>query len=248
MEGFHKYARFGLSAFIHHQIARYTQAPDTLGLTERADTISAGRKDRPVGDRKQTFMQGHVSAKVRVRSSATTPWLKWGLSVRLLEKNKTDGRCIHHVSRIRSDSMSVRAYAQFFNTKAPLFTRQYVSNHFIWSNEFGKTRRVRFGGELDIPHTGTHLSAGVENVQNLIYFDESSLPTQHRPNIQVFSATLDQHLRVGILNWHNTVTYQKNSDSHVLPMPDLSVYSNLYLLFRIATLKVQLGVDCNYMT
>ena len=84
-------------------------------------------------------------------------------------------------------------------------------------NEFGKTRRVRFGGELDIPHTGTHLSAGVENVQNLIYFDESSLPTQHRPNIQVFSATLDQHLRVGILNWHNTVTYQKNSDSHVSP-------------------------------
>ena len=60
--------------------------------------------------------------------------------------------------------MSVRAYAQFFNTKAPLFTRQYVSNHFIWSNEFGKTRRVRFGGELDIPHTGTHLSGHAESI------------------------------------------------------------------------------------
>lgn len=246
MEGFHKYARFGLSAFIHHQIARYTQAPDTLGLTEGLTPYPLAEKIAPSVTENRLYAGARLSksqgAIIRYNAMAEV-----GLIGAAAGEIKLTGD-VSTRFRIRSDSMSVRAYAQFFNTKAPLFTRQYVSNHFIWSNEFGKTRRVRFGGELDIPHTGTHLSAGVENVQNLIYFDESSLPTQHRPNIQVFSATLDQHLRVGILNWHNTVTYQKNSDSHVLPMPDLSVYGNLYLLFRIATLKVQLGVDCNYMT
>ena len=45
------------------------------------------------------------------------------------------------------------------------------------------------------------------------------------------------------------VTYQKTSNKDVLPLPDLSVYSNLYLLFHIAKiLRVQLGGDVRYWT
>lgn len=110
------------------------------------------------------------------------------------------------------------------------------------------TRRLRFGGELDIPQTWTNISAGMENVQNLIYFGNDACPVQHSGNIQVFSATLRQDLKFGIFNWQNSITYQTSGNSDVLPMPAVSVFSNMFLLFRVATLHVQFGVDCNYMT
>lgn len=31
--------------------------------------------------------------------------------------------------------------------------KRFISNHFAWQNDFGKIRRVRVGGTLDIPHT-----------------------------------------------------------------------------------------------
>ena len=74
------------------------------------------------------------------------------------------------------------------------------------------------------------------------------MPQQHGSNIQTFSARLDQKLRLGILHWDNRVTYQKTSDDYILPIPQLAIYSNLYLKFKVATLYVQLGVDCDYYT
>lgn len=125
----------------------------------------------------------------------------------------------------------------------------YVSNYFIWKNDFSKTRRLRFGGELTIPHSGTKISVGVENVQNLIYFNEQSLPTQHGGSIQVFSATLNQNFHYRALHWDNRLLYQTSSEKSVLALPTLSVYSNLYLQFIIArVLHVQFGIDCDYYT
>lgn len=125
----------------------------------------------------------------------------------------------------------------------------YVSNHFIWRNSFGKTRRVRFGGDLFLGRTSTLLTARVENLQNLIYFGEDGMPRQAGSNIQVVSLGLTQNFRVGILNWDNRITYQTSSDDAVLPLPKLAVYSNLYLLFKVArVLDVQFGVDCDYYT
>ena len=42
---------------------------------------------------------------------------------------------------------------------------------------------------------------------------------------------------------------QTSSDDRVLPLPKFAVYSNLYLLFKVArVLHVQFGVDCDYYT
>ena len=63
------------------------------------------------------------------------------------------------------------------------------------------------------------------------------------------SAAIDQKLQFGIFNWNNRVTYQTSTNERVLSLPKLAVYSNMFLLFRIAkVLHVQLGVDCNYYT
>ena len=60
---------------------------------------------------------------------------------------------------------------------------------------------------------------------------------------------MHQDFRVGILNWNNKITYQTSSNQDVLALPKLAVYSNLFLLFKVAkVLDVQFGIDCNYYT
>ncbi len=123
----------------------------------------------------------------------------------------------------------------------------YVSNHFIWASDSGKIRRFTVGGKLNIPHTRSFINVGVENVQNLIYFDQSGMPVQNGGSVQVFSASLQQNFKAGILHWNNSLTYQTSTDDRVLPLPKFSVYSNLYLLFKVSkVLHVQFGVDCDY--
>ncbi len=151
--------------------------------------------------------------------------------------------------RLLGDSVRVTAYGLFANEAAPYLLKNYVSNYFIWHNDFGKTRRLRFGGELEIPQTSTLINVGVENIQNNIYFNDQSLPVQHGGSVQVLSASLQQNFRVGILNWRNKVTFQTSSDQSVIPLPKLAIYSNLFLRFRVAkVLYVDFGLDCDYYT
>ena len=69
-------------------------------------------------------------------------------------------------------------------------------------------------------------------------------------NIQVLGATLKHDLALGIFHWDNEITYQKSSNQDVLPLPDLTLYSNLYLKFKLAkkVLSVELGADVRYFT
>lgn len=151
--------------------------------------------------------------------------------------------------RLWNDTVQLRAYGFFKNTEPSYFYKKYTSNHFIWDNDFGKTRRMRVGGEFNIKRWRTKLNVGVENIQNYIYFDNNSLPRQESSMIQVFHAKLNQDFKFGVFNWENEIVYQKSSKPSIIPLPELSVYSNMYLLFRIAkVLHVQLGVDCRYYT
>ncbi len=151
--------------------------------------------------------------------------------------------------KLLGDSVTITGYGRFRNEAAPYLMNHYVSNHFIWDNDFGKTRSFRVGGRLSIPHTGTFLTAGVENIQNYIYFNKNCMPVQHGGSVQIFSATLNQDLSFGPFNWNNKVTYQTSSEQGIIPLPKLAIYSNMFLSFKVArVLDVQLGVDCDYYT
>ena len=114
--------------------------------------------------------------------------------------------------------------------------------------------------------TRTALTVGVENIKNYAYFATDKIAyndeggqfagysnrisvKQYGGSVQVFSARLNQNFKFGILHWDNEVAYQKTSNQDILPLPDLSAYSNLYIVFRIAkVLRVQLGGDVRYFT
>ncbi|MBQ2596175.1 MAG: hypothetical protein II578_05870, partial [Bacteroidaceae bacterium] len=58
-----------------------------------------------------------------------------------------------------------------------------------------------------------------------------------------------QDFKFGPVHWDSQATYQKSSDEKVLPLPQVTLYTNLYLLFRYArVLRVQIGADMRYFT
>lgn len=251
IEGFHKYAKFGLAAFLTHEYRSYTQAVDSVTNPRNpADKIPGltpypyDTEVDPKGNENFVWVGGELSKRTGslLRYDATA---RFGLLGRAIGDVELKGNIGTHIPLL-GDTLSIEASGRFSNEAAPYLMNNYVSNHFIWKNDFAKTRRTRIGGTIAYPKSHTRIGLDVENVENLLYFDSIAMPAQHAKNIQVVSANLRQDFRAGILNWENNLTWQKSTDKAILPLPELAVYSNLYILFRVATLKVQLGVDCDW--
>lgn len=250
IEEFNKFAKFGLSAFVTHQIRNYKQTTDTI---DRVVPLPDGLSPYPVGKvpgshSENLLWVGGQLTKQRGSILTYDATARFGLIGPAVGDLEIDGR-VNTRFPLFGDSVSITGYGRFRNVAAPYLMNHYVSNHFIWDNDFGKTRSLRLGGILNIPHTRTYINAGVENVQNLIYFGPDCLPVQAGGSVQVVSASLHQDFKFGPLVWQNRVTLQTSSDETVIPLPKLAVYSNLSLNFKVAgVLHVQLGVDCDYYT
>lgn len=253
IEGFQKWAKFGLSAYISYQTQRYKQAtyysnPElTEEEIEALTPLPHNFNVSPQITKNMLWVGGRLQKDKGslLRYSANA---RFGLVGDVIGDLELDGN-LRTKFKLFGDSVQISANAEFRNLAQPYLIQKYISNHFAWDNDFGKTRRYKVSGELLIPWTKTTLSAGVENIQNMVYFDSKSMPRQFGGNIEVFSAKLEQKLRVGILNWNNTIYYQKTSDSNVLPLPELTIYSNLFLKFiAFKVLKLQIGIDCDYYT
>lgn len=252
LEGFNKYAKAGLSGYVTHEIRKYTQGVDTLPINGigRPESLTPYPYDQRIAPNatenllwvgaQLTKQQGSL-----LRYNATA---RFGLIGPAAGEVNVKGD-ISARFKLFGDSVRVTAYGLFANEAAPYLMQNYVSNYFMWQNDFGKTRRFRVGGEIAVPHTSTLVNVGIENVQNHIYFNEDALPVQHGGSVQVLSASLQQNFRVGVLNWNNKVTFQTSSDQSVIALPKLSVYSNFFLRFKVAkVLHVDFGVDCSYYT
>ena len=253
IEGFRKWAKFGLSAFISYQVQKYHQTtyyeqPElSESQIEDLTPIPPNLNISPSSTRNLLWIGGRLQKDKGdiLRYNAN---VRFGLVGDVIGDLELDGN-ISTRFKLFGDSVKITANAEFQNKAQPYLLQQYISNHFIWNNDFGKTRRYKIGGELQIPWTKTLIAAGVENIQNMVYFNSKSLPAQFGGNIQVFSAKLEQQLRLGILNWNNSIYYQKTSNSDVLPLPELTIYSNLFIKFiAFRVLKLQVGVDVDYYT
>lgn len=251
IEGFHRYAKFGLTAFITHELRHYTQTADSVTHPRNPGVVNPSLTPYPLaeqlpGTASENFVRaGGELSKTRGSLLRYDAFAQLGILGRALGEVELRGNVSTHIPLL-GDTLTVSARGEFVNEAAPYLLNNYVSNHFIWHNDFGKTRRTGLGGHLSFPKSRTRLGFNLQNVQNLIYFDSLACPAQHGSNIQVVSASLEQNFRLGILNWENKLVWQRSSDKAILPLPELAVYSNLYLLFRVATLKVQMGVDCDW--
>lgn len=233
-EGFRDWVKFGLTVFVEHETRNFNLL----------DTVGDGRYKH---NEYATTIGGILSKQqgkyLRFNAKADLGVLGDNIGEFRLEGD------VQTMIPIAGKQANLTGQAYVKNLKPKFLEQQYHSKYFWWDNNFDDIRRVYVGGKLSIPFTKTTLSAGVENIQNFIYYGQNKLPTQETDNVQIVSARIDQFLKAGIFNWNNSVVYQTSSNKDVVPVPTLSAYSNLFLKTKIVDeLTLQLGIDAHFHT
>ena len=250
LEGFNRWAKAGIAIFATHEMRRYTQVSDTItgrvtplpeGLTAVPEGIEARHTDQLLWIGGQLSKQQGSLLRYDVKA-------RFGIVGDAAGEIDVTGRVDTRFA-LRRDSVRVTLDGYFRNTTAPWLMRQFVSNHYAWVNNFGKTQRLRLGGTLDFPLTWTRVGVHYETMKGLLYFGNDALPAQSGKAIHVLALDIRQDLHWRALNWENTIAVQTSSDEDVLPLPKFAIRSNLYAKFKVArVLTVQMGVDANYYT
>ncbi len=256
-EGFNKWAKAGLTAFMSFEHRRFTLT-DTLNGT-------AGR--RIPTDHKENILS--VGGQLIKEQGKTIHYNVLG-EVALIGEDagqfSVEGQGDVNF-RLFGDTVRFVANAYVKNLNPTFYFRHFHSKHYWWDHEdLSKIMRTRIEGKLNIDRWRTQLKVGVENIKNYTYLDNTSIKVtdkqdkvsyknniavhQHSGNIQVFNAALRQDFKLGILHLDNEVVYQKSSNQQVLPLPDLVLYHNLYIQFGLAkrVLNIELGADVRYFT
>ncbi len=237
LEGFNKYAKAGLTVYLSHKFSRYTLMGDSLtpGRAKQytEQEVFAGGE---LAKREGTTLHYRVNGELGIAGVA-------------LGQFRVHGDADLNF-RLGKDTVNFYVRGHITNLLPSFYMRHYHSNHFYWDNDnMNKEFRTRIEGELNIGHWNTNLRAGVENVKNYTYFDQTALPAQYSGSIQVVDATLKQDFRLGVFHLDNEVTWQQSSNETILPLPQLSLYHNFYILGKLAkVLTVQLGADVRYFT
>lgn len=247
LEGFNKWAKAGLRAFVTSDLRHFT-LPDSVKSesTYNEHNLSVGAQ--------LIKTQGNM---LHYNLTAET-WLLGEDAGQL----KIDGRADLNF-RLFKDTVTLAARAFLHRVNPTFYYRHYHSKHLWWDNS-GLDQEIRshLEGELSLKRTRTKLRVAYDNLQNYTYFAQTYNITedfgrtgntvsvrQNSKNMSLITVQLSQDFKLGPLNWENVLTYQKSTDEDVLPVPTFNAYTNLYLHFRIAkVLTVDLGGDLRYFT
>lgn len=247
LEGFNKWAKAGLRAFVTSDLRHFT-LPDSTGgrnsynehnLSIGAQLVKAQGRALHYTVTAETWLLGEDAGSLRIDADAD-------LNFRFL-----------------GDTVTLAARAFMHRVNPSFYFRHYHSKHFWWDNSsLSKETRSRLEGVLNLRRTRTKLRVAYDNLQNYTYLAQSYTVTedysragntvavrQASGNISVLTLQLMQDFKLGPLHWDNVVTYQKTTDESALPLPQLNVYSNLYFHFKLArVLTVDLGGDVRFFT
>lgn len=245
LEGFNKWAKAGLKIFATSELRHFSLPAPTMG------TDSYNEHNLSIGAQ-MNKTQGSF------RFNATAEATITGTDAGQLKLNgQTDLRL-----PLLGDTLRIDAKAGLERLVPTFYYRHYHSRHLWWDKTLDKETRANLEGVLTFSRTKTRLRVAFSDIKNYAYFAQRYTitegygrtgntvePLQHAGNITLLTLQLDQNFRFGPVFWENNVTYQKSSNQNVLPVPELNLYTNLYLRFKIAkVLKVDLGADMRYFT
>ena len=261
LEGFNKYMKAGLKAFITHEYRRY-EMPDLLENTDTAYQRTWNEHTVSIGG-----LLSKTQGKTLHFNVMAETWILGEDAGQLKVDFNTDLNF-----RLLGDTVRLAAKAYIHNLHPTFYQRNYHAKYLWWDhkddNKLSDETRTRIEGLFSFEKTNTKLRVAVEDIKNYTYYGMSyGLTTssedgavngrnnmvagvyQESKNISILTAQLHQNFRLGPLNWENVVTYQNCSNTDVLPLPQFNIFSNLYLKFKIArVLGVELGADATYFT
>lgn len=127
---------------------------------------------------------------------------------------------------------------------------EYHGNHQQWSLGLDKTSELTLGLEYQIKKYGFKIGGQINNLKNYTYFGYDTIAAQTSKSIQVATAYIEKDFRLGKFTLSQKIVGQKSSNETVLPLPDLSIYSNNYYsnTFFNGALDIQAGFSVYYNT
>jgi len=273
-EGFRDWVKFGLIGFIEHDTRKYTM-PGLSYTSLTADeysqnsTVIGGRLSKQKGQflRYNLYadfgLLGYNQGESRMKVDVTTQFKIKDRDV-IVKANA-------YWKKLKPAFYEQNYFSRYYNWAEDKTIKEIANNYDeatlgkIEKTNFANIERAFVGGEIYVPSTKTRLSGGVENLKNYIYYDKADDASnvkikQAKDNkIQVLALRVDQKLNAGVLHFDNQIVFQKTFNENskdaegnnydIIPLPTWSLYSNLYLQFKVArVLDVQFGVDAHYHT
>lgn len=260
LEGFNKWAKAGLKAFVSYELRHYELPTIPTADTNTTTVFTNGEEkwnyhDISVGGQllktlgktfhydvsAEAWLAGNRSGQVHVDGHATVDFPLFGDTVRLA------------------------ATAFLHRSGASFYMNQYHGKHYWWDNSLDQQIHSRILGEFALDRTHTKLRVGYDVIKNYIYFGIQNNRVQNGDNflvqgnelavrqtsspISLLTLQLQQDFKLGILNWQNVLTIQKSSQNNILPVPTFNAYSNLFIRFKIArVLACDFGIDGRFFT
>lgn len=257
-EGFRPWVKAGLTAFITHDYNQY-KIPTTPIIDGTHPLDKYIENDISIGG---TFARtGGHTLHFNVNGDIVVIGANVG-------QFKVDGNADLAFPLLK-DTCRLNLHAYIKNLSPNFYWRHWHSQHAWWDKNLDKEFRTRIEGTFNIERTKTSFSMAWENVVNYTYLQTILLPTdanntdatkaslfshqydiaQSDNAVQVLSATLNQNFKLGILHWDNEITWQKSSNERILALPMLSVFTNLYIHFKLMKkLRIDLGANMRYWT
>ena len=247
LEGFNKWAKAGLKAFVTSDLRHFTLPTETEiakaynehNLSIGGQLIKSQGKTLHYDATLETWLTGKDAGQMKIDADADVNFALFGDTVRL------------------------QASGFFHRLNPTFYYRHYHSKHFWWDNDdMSKIIHTRIEGKFGYEKTKTTVRVAFDNIKNHTFFAMGYNVTddfgrtgntlsvvQKSGAISLLTLELQQKLKLGPLHWDNVITYQKSSDDVALPVPDLNIYTNLFLRFKIArVLKCDFGADARFFT
>lgn len=247
LEGFNKWAKAGLKAFVTSDLRHFTLPTETEiakaynehNLSIGGQLIKSQGKTLHYDATLETWLTGKDAGQMKIDADADVNFALFGDTVRL------------------------QASGFFHRLNPTFYYRHYHSKHFWWDNDdMSKIIHTRIEGKFGYEKTKTTVRVAFDNIKNHTFFAMGYNVTddfgrtgntlsvvQKSGAISLLTLELQQKLKLGPLHWDNVITYQKSSDDMALPVPDLNIYTNLFLRIKIArVLKCDFGADARFFT
>lgn len=244
LEGFKKWAKMGIAAFVAHDYRKYSQPLMNWADAQRLEIDEVEKNEA-------TENSLSVGGRISSNSFKYFDYYAWG-QVALIGAQagevEVSGQLNTHIPLL-GHTVTVSANVDFQNIQPSYYLRKFKASLHEWDRSLKMIQLLRVGGSMNIPFTKSRIFANFETLQNPIAPDVKGIPVQTELNTRVISVGLDQSLSWKILNWENSVIWQSSSHHDITPLPMVSVYSNFYLKFLIAkVMTLQVGADAKWHT
>jgi hypothetical protein len=237
---------FGARAFISHELVKYSyNIPPDTNITENNDTVVSLFRNR-------SFNNIYAGASLVHTVGQGWNWIFTGkiwLSGYRAGDLALNGQ-IDKFIRSRNGKTSISAGGSLTFLEPNWYLVHYASNHFSWDNDFNKTKEIIAFISLKNEPYRFSLTGSISAVSDWTYIGADATPRQYQPVLNVFSAEVYKHFRLGPFNSINNLVYQVPTNSSIIRMPNFCGYSSDFFAFGLAkkVLTIEIGFDLYYYT